>query len=58
MPRQFQFSLKWWLSIAGFFAIPVAVLLTDRLNSRQKIGAIATCLLIGVLELAKYLRSK
>lgn len=39
-------------------AIPAVVLLIDRLNPRQKFGAIAAWLLIGIIVLAKNLRSK
>lgn len=58
MSPRFQFGFKKWMALAVFITIPVGVLLADRLNSRQKGGAIATWLLIGVVELVKYLKSK
>lgn len=58
MSPRLRFGFKKWLSLAVFFAIPVAVLLAGRLNSRQKSGAIATWVLIRAVELVKYLKRK
>ena len=58
MSQRFQFKLNKALPIAGYWAVPFAVLLFDRLNSHRKCGALATWFLIGIVELAKYLRNK
>jgi hypothetical protein len=58
MSRRFQFRLNPLLSIAGFAGILIALAMTDRLDSRQRLGTISCCLLIAAIEFVKWMRKK
>ncbi|HJT31590.1 MAG TPA: hypothetical protein VJ783_06020 [Pirellulales bacterium] len=58
MTRRFQFSLWTLLMTAGFAGVSIALFKADPLDNRTRAAIVSGCLMIGAVDLVRYLRRK